>query len=517
MSKDKKNSKSKDNSKKGFLQELTSFMQTKGFVWGPEPEIYGGTAGFYTYAPLGKLLKNRVEHVIRKTLQAEEFYEVECPIVMGKRVWEASGHLKGFTDAMLVCSKCKSSFRLDHLLEEYPETHSFKKPEQYLKFIKKKKIQCPSCGGNFKPEVKKHDLMMKTTVGVGQEAYNRPETATTTYLPFLRFTDFFRRKPIFGVFQIGKAFRNEISPRQHLVRMREFTQAEAQLFIKKELKNNFEKYKEVENNVLPLWDYKNQEKKKAPQNIKVKEALKKKFFKSQAYAWTMAVSYQLFLNMGIPKERVRMRQHFPDEKAFYADDAWDVEINTNSFGWIEVCGVHDRTDYDLKQHAKFSKTALEAFDEATGKKYVPHILEIAFGTDRPVFALLDFFYEKKEKEQGKTMFKVPYRLTPIQVSVFPLMKKPELTSKARDIYNNLSKAFVCTYDETGQIGRRYLRAAEAGTPFCITIDFETLENKPETVTIRDRDTEKQVRVGVTELKNTLGSLLEEEKEFKDLK
>ena len=518
MGREKKNKKENKETEPGkvFQHELTSFMQTKGFVWGPEPEIYGGTAGFYTYGPLGKLLKNRVEEIIRKTLQKEEFFEVECPIVLEKKVWEASGHLKGFTDAMISCSKCKSNFRLDQLLDEYPETKHFKKPKEFLKFIKEKKLKCPSCSGDFKPDIKKHDLMMKTTVGIDQEAYNRPETATATYLPFLRFEEFFRRKPIFGVFQIGKAFRNELSPRQHIVRMREFTQAEAQLFIKKELKNDFDKYKQAENDVLPLWDYKSQEQKKQSQDMKVKDALKKGFFKSQAYAWTIAVAFKLFRNTGIPKERIRMRQHFPDEKAFYADDAWDVEINTKSFGWVEVCGVHDRTDYDLKQHAKSSKTALEAFDEATGKKYIPHVLEIAFGTDRPVFALLDFFYEKKEKEEGKTMFKVPYYLAPIQASVFPLIRKPELVKKAKGIYLSLSNDFVCTYDETGQIGRRYLRAAEAGTPFCITVDFETLEkkkNKEETVTIRDRDTEKQVRVKTEELKETLRALLRGEKKI----
>jgi len=516
MTKDKNEKKTKEN-KKEFLQELISFMQRKGFVWGPEPEIYGGTAGFYTYGPLGKLLKNRVEDVIRRTLQQEEFFEVECPIVLERRVWEASGHLKGFTDAMIACSKCKSNFRIDQLLEDYPETHTFKKPEQYLNFIKEKKLKCPSCGGEFKPEIKKHDLMMKTKVGVNQEAYNRPETATTTYLPFLRFTDFFRRQPVFGVFQIGKAFRNEISPRQHIIRMREFTQAEAQLFIKKELKNDFEKYKEVEDDVLPLWDYKSQEANKPLQKIKIKEALKKGFFKSQAYAWTITVTYKLFRNMGIPEQRMRMRQHFTDEKAFYADDAWDLEINTNSFGWVEVCGVHDRTDYDLKQHEKYSKTELKAFDEITGKKYVPHILEIAFGTDRPVFALLDFFYEKKEKEEGKTVFRIPYYLSPIPIAVFPLMRKPELVKKAREVYNLLKKHFLCTYDETGQIGRRYLRASEAGTAFCITIDYETLENKEPDVTIRDRDTEKQVRVKIKDLKETLRALLNKEKKFEELK
>jgi glycyl-tRNA synthetase len=506
----------KDNAEKEFLQELISFLQRKGFIWGPEPEIYGGTAGFYTYAPLGKLLKNRVEDVIRKTLQQEEFFEVECPIIMEKKVWEASGHLGGFTDAIIICSKCNSNFRLDHLLIDYPETKHFKKPEEYLEFINEKKIKCSSCGGELKQEIKKHNLMMRTTVGIDQEAYNRPETATTTYLPFLRFTDFFRRQPVFGVFQIGKAFRNEISPRQHVVRMREFTQAEAQLFIKKELKNNFEKYHAVENEILPLWSFQNQEAGKEPERIKVKDALEKGFFKSQAYAWAISVAYKLFKNTGIPESNIRMRQHFPDEKAFYADDAWDVEIKTRSFGWVEMCGVHDRTDYDLKQHAKFSGAALEAFDEATGQKYVPHVIEIAFGTDRPVFALLDTFYDKKEKEEGKTVFRIPYHLSPTPIAVFPLMKKPELVKKANEVYEMLKKDFLCTYDEAGAIGRRYLRAAEAGTAFCITIDFETLEKEEPDVTIRDRDTEKQVRIKIKKLKETLNVLINEEKKFDDL-
>jgi len=502
--------------KNEFLQELISFLQRKGFVWGPEPEIYGGTAGFYTYAPLGKLLKNRVESIIRRTFQSEEFFEVECPIVMERKIWEASGHLSGFTDAIISCGKCSSNFRIEHLLGDYPESKNLKKQEEIIEFIKKHKIKCPNCESDFKQEIKKHDLMMKTTVGIDQEAYNRPETATTTYLPFLRYTDYFRRVPVFGVFQIGKAFRNEISPRQHILRMREFTQAEGQLFIRKELKANFEKFKKVENEVLPLWDHKSQEKNEPVQRIPVKEGLAKEFFKSQAYAWTLVLAYRLFRNIGIPENNIRLRQHLPDEKAFYADDAWDVEINTKSFGWVEVCGVHDRTDYDLKQHAKFSGKALESHDEATGEKYVPHVLEIAFGTDRPVFALLDNFFELKDKEEGKTVLKLPYALSPIPLAVFPLMKKPEQTTKAREIYEELKKEFVCVYDETGAIGRRYLRAAEAGTAFCLTVDFQTFEEKPETVTIRDRDTEKQKRVAVHGLKDLLRELISGDKKFEEL-
>ncbi|MBN2142387.1 glycine--tRNA ligase [Candidatus Woesearchaeota archaeon] len=497
------------------VQELVSFLQRKGFVWGPEPEIYGGVAGFYTYGPLGKLLKNNVENMIRKTFGSESFLEVECPIVMERKVWEASGHLAGFSDAIITCSKCNANHRLDHLLGDNPETRHFKEHKQFLDFIKKHKIACPSCGGALKEEIKNHDLMMRTTIGIDTEAYNRPETATTTYLPFLRYVDYFRKKPAFGVFQIGKAFRNEISPRQHVVRGREFTQAEAQFFIKKELKNNFDRFKAVANDELPLWDYKSQEKAEAVKKISLKHALEKKYFKSQAYAWAINLAYKFFKNIGIPDSHIRMRQHFPDEKAFYADDAWDVEVKTKSFGWVEMCGVHDRTDYDLTQHAKFSGTELKSFDEESKEKYIPHVLEIAFGSDRPTFAILDNFYDQKAVDEGKTTLKIPYQMSPIPVSVFPLMKKPELVKVAMAIFQDLRKDMVCSYDETGAIGRRYLRAAEAGTAYCITVDYETLEGE-ETVTLRDRDTEKQVRVKTSELKDVIRKLLAGEKKFEGI-
>jgi glycyl-tRNA synthetase len=501
--------------KKEHLASLISFLQQKGFVWGPEPEIYGGTAGFYTYAPLGKLLKNRIENTIRRTLEKESFFEVECPIIMERKVWEASGHLGGFSDAIISCSKCSANHRVDHLLGDYPETRHFKQHSEYLNFIQQHKIKCPVCGGDLKNEIKNHDLMMRTTVGLDQEAYNRPETATTTYLPFPRYNEFFRRGQIFGVFQIGKAFRNEISPRQHILRMREFTQAEAQLFIKKELKNKFDRYHAVENDVLPLWDYRSQENAEPIKKITLKEALKHGHMKSQAYAWSINLAYKLFKNLGIPEENIRLRQHFPDEKAFYADDAWDVEINTKSFGWIEACGVHDRTDYDLKQHAAKSGMPLEAFDEETKEKYVPHIIEIAFGTDRPVFTVLDNFYEVKEKDEGKTILKIPYHVSPAPVAVFPLMKKPELAAVAKKIHADLSKEFTTIYDESGQIGRRYLRAAEAGTAFCITVDFESLEGE-QTVTLRDRDTERQKRVGSKNIRELIRKLILGEIQFDDI-
>ncbi len=493
------------------LTELIAFLQDKGYIWGPEPEIYNGVSGFYTYAPLGKLLKNNIENKIRQFFIKNEFWEVECPIIMPKIVWEASGHLEGFTDPIIFCSKCNSSYRADKILEEQLPNEGYT-INDVLPLIKKGELKCPSCKGSFKMEIISHELMMKTTVGLDLEVYNRPETATTTYLPFNRYIKFFRNKIPFGVFQIGKAFRNEISPRQHILRMREFTQAEAQIFIFD--KDEFEKYDKIKNEKIILWSSKDQLSKKKPSEIEMSEALNKKLFKNKAYAWTVYSAYELFLSFGIPQDRIRVRQHRDDEKAFYADDAWDIEIDLKSFGWEEVCGIHDRTNYDLKKHMEKSGQSFEILNEKTGKKEIPHILEIAFGTDRPVFALLDLFYSKEEKDNGKTVFKVPYSMAPIKTAIFPLVKKDGLAELAKEIYSDLSKHFICIYDKSGSIGRRYLRAAEQGIPYCITIDYDSSKDK--TVTIRDRDTEEQKRIKIDKLIEIIDDLISGKITFKKL-
>ena len=491
--------------KQKFLDELSSFMQNKGFVWGPSPEIYGGMSGFYTYGPLGKLLKNKIENSVRRIFQSNGLWELEAPTVLPDIVWEASGHLHTFKDKTIMCSKCTAVFRADKIIEEkFDVPASSYSDKQLLDFIKKNKITCPNCKSDFKDEIKSESLMMKTVVG-GKPASLRPETATATYLPFKGYYKYFREKLPIGIFQIGKAYRNEISPRQHILRCREFTQAEGQILIDPNEKNSWSKYEDVKKEKLPMWSEHDQKKDHTPNLITVEEALQNKFVKTKAYAWCLWLAYRQFISMGIPPDQIRLRQHHEDEKAFYADDAWDIEINTNSFGWVEVCGVHDRTNYDLTQHGKFSKQQLEARRE-DGTMFIPHILEIAFGVDRPVFALLDLFYRKVEKEEGKTRFALPYHMTPIDVSIFPLMKKPELTKVAREIKEMLEKDLVVEYDESGSIGRRYLRAAESGTPYAITIDYDSLEKKD--VTIRDRDSEKQIRVPIKELHERIHKLLE---------
>jgi len=510
----------KQKSSSQFYNELLSFMQQKGYIWGPEPEIYGGLAGFYTYAPLGKLLKNNVENEIRRLYTKNNFWEVECPTIMQKEVWEASGHLGGFTDPVITCSKCNANFRIDNILSElFPETNfDHKSDAEFLDFIEMHKVKCPSCKSDFNKEIKRHTLMMKTTIGLDVEAYNRPETATTTYLPFLRYTDFFRKKLPFAVFQIGKAYRNEISPRQHVLRCREFTQAEAQIFLFKEQKNSFEQYEDVKHEKIPLWPWQLQQENKEHHVMTVHEALEKGHFKNKAYAWAVYIAYSLFRQIGIPDDKIRLRQHYPDEKAFYADDAWDIEVKLNSFGWFELCGVHDRTDYDLTVHAKKSGKELKAYNEQSireNKNEVPNIIEIAFGTDRPTFALLDIFYKRIEEAEGKTKFLVPIHMSPVKVAVFPLVKKDGLPDVARKIYDELQKEFTTRYDISGSIGKRYLREDESGTAYCITIDYDSLEKSD--VTIRNRNTEEQKRVPINTLKHTVRELLSYRLKWEELK
>ncbi|MFQ5620991.1 MAG: glycine--tRNA ligase [Candidatus Nanoarchaeia archaeon] len=486
------------------IDKVVTYAADRGFVYGPAPEIYGGLAGFYTYGPLGKLLKNNVEEAIRKVFQHHDFYEVECPTVMPKEVWEASGHLGGFMDPVVKCEKCKKDFRVDHIIEEgYPDVQTAGwKPDQFESFMAEKEVPCPSCKGILPPEIEDHVLMMRTTIGLDQEAYNRPETATTTYLHFPRYLRFFRDKLPFGVFQIGKAYRNEISPRQFVVRMREFTQAEGQLFIYEDQKKDYEAFLHAKDEKLPFWSEALQKGGQGPSVISLQEALDQKLVGTQAYAYVLHLAHKLFNEIGIPDDRLRIRQHHSEEKAFYAKDAWDLEIKTESFGWIECCGIHDRGSYDLEQHEKFSKTELKARDEQH-EKQTPHVIEIAFGTDRPLFALLDIFYSAKEDNEERDLLSLPKALAPVKVAVFPLVNK--LHDKAMEIYWDLKKSILCMYDKGGSVGRRYARADEVGVPYCVTVDFETLEGKG--VTVRDRDSTDQVRVPLEKLTEVISGLV----------
>ncbi|MBT4334662.1 glycine--tRNA ligase [archaeon] len=484
--------------------KVMDLAKRRGFIWGPSPNIYqGGLKGFYDWGPLGKLLKNKVENVLRKGFSGFSFWEVECPTIMPKEVWQASGHLEGFSDPVSKCLGCKSYFRVDNTInEKFPDLDVEGLNNEKLKeILDKKKIKCPSCKGEL-GTVESFDLMMKTKIGIDQEAYLRPETATTTYLLYPEYYRFFRTKLPFGVFQIGKAYRNEISPRQGVFRTREFTQAEAQLFILKDQEKKFEKINDYAEEILPLVKHNS----KAIKKVKLKDVVKQKYMKKEAYSYMVYVAYKLIRDMGFDEKKIRIRQHTPEKLAHYADDAWDIEVNTDRYGWFELCGVHDRTDYDLKRHSKYSKTKMEVAGE------VPRILEIAFGLERTTYSLLE---NSLVNDKERDWLEFDKGMAPIDVAIFPLMKKEGMPELAKEIFAELDNEFICNYDDSGSIGKRYRRMDEIGTSFCITVDHDSV--KEGDVTLREISTMTQVRVKKTELKEIIRDLLYGDLTFEKIK
>ncbi len=490
-------------SDKSFNEIIYGLCRKRGFFWGPSPELYGGSAGLYDLGPLGKLLKNRLEARIRIAFVKAGYWEVECPTVSPAIVWKASGHLDGFIDPVTQCKKCKQVYRADNLIkEQFPDAHvEGLSIDELTEKIHELGVKCPACKGELN-DVEQYNLMLKTRLGLDQEAYMRPETATTTYLLFKRFLTFFRDKLPFSVFQIGKAYRNEISPRQGMLRLREFTQVEGQLFILDDDEMNWPRFDDIKDERLPLLPYQTQEQGSEECTVMtMAEALKKGHFQQPAYAWCVYLAYSIFKGMGFTDDIIRLRQHLPTERAHYAADAWDVEIHTNSFGWVECCGVHDRGNYDLTRHQEFSKERLSV--KVNKRPVVPNVLEIAFGVERPLFCLIDNSYVKDEE---RTWLRFPPPVAPIQVAVFPLMGKAELVAPAREIFEAImDHGFITQFDRSGSIGRRYRRQDEIGTPYCVTIDYTTLEDG--TVTVRDRNSMKQVRVHRDNLIQVLSDLV----------
>jgi len=481
------------------IETFNSLVKRRGFIWGPSPEIYGGLAGFYSYGPAGMALKNNILTLYRKELRYFGFGEVECPTIMPEIVWSASGHLERFIDPVIKCKKCSTLYRADKFLQEkLPDLMidglSFQEMEN---LIKKNDFSCPKCETAF-DKIEEYNLMLKTQVGNNVIAYLRPETATTTYLLFNRLDQDARRQYPIKIYQFGKAYRNEISPRQGVLRMRAFDQFEIQLFIGKQQEMAFEDYEEIKKATLPLLDWNLQEKKiDKPDMISLEKAIKNKLLKKPAYAYCLYIAYYLTKILGFPEEVIRFRQHSINERAHYADDAWDLEIKTKQFGWVEICGVHDRTDYDLKRHAEFSKQNFEvSMGSDPNLKEIPQVLEIAFGIDRIIYTLLETAFNV---EEGRINLKLSPKLAPNTVAVFPLVRNKEnirnLALKVhRDLLENRIRSF---FDVTGSIGKRYRRQDELGTKWCITIDYESLDDN--TVTIRERDSMEQIRVNILDL------------------
>jgi glycyl-tRNA synthetase len=495
-----------------FAEIITGLCRKRGFFWGPSPEIYGGSSGFYDLGPLGKLLKNRLEIVIRSAFIKANFWEVECPTVSPEIVWKASGHVDSFIDPVTKCTKCGQLYRADTLIEEQvPDAHiKGLTVNELTEKIIELKIVCPSCKSELEP-VLEYNLMLKTKLGLDQIAYMRPETATSTYLLFKRLLTFFRDKLPASVFQIGKAYRNEISPRQGMLRLREFTQVEGQIFVLEKDEFNWPQLEDIKDEILPLVPYQVQEKGSDKVSfMKISKALKKGHFQNPAYSWCVYLAYNIFQSMGFNDNNMRLRQHLPTERAHYAADAWDVEIHTRSFGWVECCGVHDRGNYDLGRHQEFSKERMSV--KVDKKPVVPEVLEIAFGVERPLFCAIDNAYIDDDE---RNWLQFPPEIAPIQIAVFPLMGKPELVAPAQEIYEEiLDGGLVTQIDISGSIGRRYRRQDEVGTPFCVTIDYQTL--KDDTVTVRERDSMEQIRAKREVLLNTLRNLVYKKIKFSEL-
>lgn len=486
-----------------LYEKILDIAKRRGIIY-PSNEIYGGVSGFYDYGPVGTRIKRNIEDIIRKSYIIDEnCYEVECPTLSIEEVWKASGHVQNFTDFITECENCKEPYRADHLIEGKLKisTDGMNK-EQLNDIIRKNNIKCEKCGGNLN-DVYNFNLMFETEIAPGKnkkKGYLRPETAQTTFISFKRLWEIARKKLPFGVLQIGHSYRNEISPRQYMIRLREFTQAEIEFFIDPEDKKNYEIYN-IEN--LKNNDYvvKIVDKNERISNLSIKEAVSKKIIENPIIGYFLQKSINLFEDIGIDKRRLQVRQHKDTERAFYSRDTWDIEF-LSEIGRIELVGIADRGDYDLKQHQIFSRESMEI--NFNGRKFIPNVIEVAYGIDRPIYCILESCYVEEIKtgdDRGKgnerTYFKFPKEISPY-VGVFPLMNKDNLPEKAKEVVKILKRNGIYSfYDDAGSIGRRYSRMDEIGVYYCITIDYETLNDN--TVTIRERDSRKQIRIKIDEL------------------
>ncbi len=449
------------------LEKLVSLSKTRGFVF-PGSEIYGGLANTWDYGPLGVEIKENIKKAWRKKFIQENKYNVglDSAILMNPQTWVASGHLGGFSDPLMDCCECKTRHRADNLIEEFDGTNvAGWSNEQLSAYIEEHNIPCPNCGKHNFTDIRQFNLMFKTFQGVTEdstsEIYLRPETAQGIFVNFQNVQRTTRRKVPFGIAQVGKSFRNEITPGKFIFRVREFEQMELEFFCKP-------------GTDLEWFDY-----------------------------WRGFCRDWLY-SLNIKPENLRLRDHDPEELCFYSKATTDFEYMF-PFGWGELWGVADRTDYDLTQHIKTSGKSLEYFDPTTNEKYVPYVIEPSLGVERLFLALLTEAYDEEvvdaEKNDTRIVMHFHPAIAPVKAAVLPLSKK--LSDKADEIYQELSKHFNVDYDDAGSIGKRYRRQDEIGTPYCITVDFETVgdENIPadNCVTVRDRDTMEQVRMPISEL------------------
>ena len=454
------------------MDKLVALCKGRGFVYSGS-EIYGGLANTWDFGPLGVLLKNNIKAAWWKKFVQESPYNVglDSAILMNPEVWVASGHLGGFSDPLVDCKNCKSRHRADNLIEDYLNKKGEKANiagwtnEQLEAFLKEHSVPCPVCGKSDFTSIRKFNLMFKTFQGVTEDTastvYLRPETAQGIFVNFKNVQRTSRKKVPFGIAQIGKSFRNEITPGNFIFRVREFEQMELEFFCK------------------PGTDL-------------------------EWFEYWRAFCRDWLLGLGIKKDNLRLRDHDKDELCFYSKATTDFEF-LFPFGWGELWGVADRTDYDLTRHAEHSGKDLSYIDPVTNERYIPYVIEPSLGVERMTLAVLSNAYEEEELEGGDTRVVMRFHpaLAPVKVAVLPLQK--QLNERAEALYAELSKQFMCDFDAAGSIGKRYRRQDEIGTPYCVTVDFDTLEDG--TVTVRDRDTMAQERIKADELKSYLANKL----------
>jgi glycyl-tRNA synthetase len=568
---------------------INELARRRGFFW-QSYEIYGGVSGFVTYGPLGAKLKQNIEAKLRELFVTKlGILEIESSVITPGKVFEASGHVNHFKEPMVECVTCNKRFRADHLLEEYAKQSCVETEkmslEQIQKALEAHGITCPECGCGFKPP-QQFLTMFQTTIGPYSNAtgYGRPEAAQGIFVEFNRLYAMAREKLPFGVIQIGHALRNEISPRQGLIRLREFTIADLEFFFDPE-EPNCCLLKDVENETLRI--YLAPERKACSEKIvevTVKEAVAKQIIRSEWQAFFMAMAKKLLIEIGVPAENQRFIEKLPWEKAHYATQCFDQEVYVDRWGWIEVSGHAYRTDYDLDCHTKASGADLRVFKEypepieqeqlvvkpvkaklgpafkgeakkvadliakasaeevaaslekdgyymaenykvlpehvevthektvVRGKRFIPHVVEPSFGSDRLFYVALEYAYNVKD---DRVVMSFPRAIAPTQLGVYPLVSKDGIDEKAREVHQQLlNEGFTAELDETGSIGRRYARADEAGVPLGITVDYDTLNDN--SVTIRDRDSWRQVRIPIKSLPELLHKYFQGKLNFEDL-
>jgi len=560
------------------FESVMELAKRRGFIW-PTSECYGAVAGFIDYGPLGAMMKRRIENIWRDFYVIREgYYEIECPTIAQEAVFIASGHVAGFADKMCQCPHCKEYLRADHVAEGggIKNATTMKNEELSAALATCTCLACEEVLGNV--DVFQFNLMFRTMIGPGTQrtGYLRPETAQGMFVDFARLLRFYRDKLPFGAVQIGKSYRNEISPRQGMIRLREFTQAEAEIFVHPDEKNQHPKFGRYSEYRMPLLTSDRQLNDEEPVTLSMREAVDEGVIANEYVAYYVALTHDLLITIGIKPDRLRFRQHLPDELAHYANDCWDAEIFSGRFGWVETVGIADRTDYDLNAHAKQSGTPMTVFiqyaepkkvhrrriipnmgvlgrqyrnkakaifaalEHATptedgvdveaegemihipvdlfevrdeviemrGEDVVPHVIEPSYGIDRMCYAVLEQAYDEDTADgEARTVMRFSPRVAPVQVAVFPLMTRDGLDMIADTIARTLHKrGILAEYDDSGAIGRRYRRQDEIGTPFAVTVDYDTKENN--TVTLRDRDSMKQVRIAIDTLPETISALVE---------